>query len=86
MKAKKRPAPPRKCQMSCLKKGEHEAFSRVIYSFSPTIPVVVVQQLTVLVHVSGLCRGDVCVLLFVHKVVEGGESTDQAEHCGRNYI
>ena len=81
MKAKKRPAPPRKCQMSCLKrKGE---MTEYIF-FAVSIPVVVAEQLAVLVEVPRLRRGDVGVLLLLHKEVEGWESADQAADCGRN--
>lgn len=83
MKAKKRPAPPRKCQMSCLKGGISSILKKYI-PFSPALPVVVAQQLTVLVHVPGLRRGDVRVLLFVYKVVEGRDSAEQAANCRRN--
>ena len=51
--------------------------------FAVSIPVVVAEQLAVLVEVPRLGRGDVGALLLLHKEVEGGESADQAAYCGR---
>ena len=78
MKAKKRPAPPRKCQMSCLKMLDFETVG-----FSSTLPVIVAEQLAVLVHVPRLRRRDVGVLLFLHEEDKGGDGTDQAASCSR---
>ena len=54
------------------------------FIFVAAIPVVVTQQLTVLVKVPRLRWGDVCVLLLLHKEVEGRECADKGADCGRN--
>ena len=54
------------------------------FIFFAALPVVVAEQLTVLVEVPRLRRGDVGVLLLLHKEEEGGECADEAADCGRN--